>query len=170
MARGRIKTTGPCQTCGSLSTYVNGRRSLYDSTLLTSAYPQLDVQLDLLHLSDRLEWDLASPLTPELFAAQYILDLSLPPSCAPLIAHAIHEELLRCKRECLEHGLVGTTSASTARDVEGVNKRAPKRMEGIWREWGEATAYGPRVSELTPAEIEENEIERERAVKCVDSL
>ncbi|POW06481.1 hypothetical protein PSHT_10312 [Puccinia striiformis] len=67
---------------------------------------QLDVQIETLHLSDRIEWDLASPLTPELFTAQYICDLNLPRSASPIIAHAIHEEICRYKRDCLSLGLV----------------------------------------------------------------
>ncbi|PLW54977.1 hypothetical protein PCANC_02747 [Puccinia coronata f. sp. avenae] len=67
---------------------------------------QLDVQIETLHLIDRIEWDLASPLTPELFTAQYICDLNLPRSASPIIAHAIHEEICRHKRDCLSLGLI----------------------------------------------------------------
>ncbi|WAQ93100.1 hypothetical protein PtA15_18A157 [Puccinia triticina] len=67
---------------------------------------QLDVQIETLHLIDRIEWDLASPLTPELFTAQYICDLNLPRSASPIIAHAIHEEIFRHKHDCLSLGLI----------------------------------------------------------------
>lgn len=125
------------------------------------------MQMDQLHLTDRVEWDLASPLTPELFASQYILDLGLPLSSAPLIAHAVHEEVLRCKRECFEHGLIGSNTAQQ-RDVEGIIRRGPRKLEGVWREWTEANNFGPRVEELSVEEIEAAEAERERvAAKCV---
>lgn len=67
---------------------------------------QLDVHIETLHLVDRIEWDLASTLTPELFTAQYTCDLNLPRSASPIIAHAIHEEICRHKRDCISLGLI----------------------------------------------------------------
>ncbi|KAA1121959.1 Chromatin structure remodeling complex protein sfh1 [Puccinia graminis f. sp. tritici] len=75
---------------------------------------QLDVQIETLHLIDRIEWDLASPLTPELFTAQYICDLNLPRSASPIIAHAIHEEICRHKRDCLSLGLISQEVLSSS--------------------------------------------------------
>ena len=56
---------------------------------------QIDVRVDNHHLLDRIEWDLRSGLTPV-----YSPTLPRPRTRGrgwPLIAHAIHEELMRHK-------------------------------------------------------------------------
>ncbi|GAA5941229.1 hypothetical protein JCM3775_006654 [Rhodotorula graminis] len=115
----------------------------------------LDIQLGTLHLTDRVEWDLSSPLTPELFAATLVRDLSLSPSAAPVIAHALHEELHRSKRACLELGLFHADEATRLR-------RGAKPLEGVWREWNEAQSFGPRVERLSLDQLDKLEAERER--------
>ncbi|GAA6054256.1 hypothetical protein JCM3770_005146 [Rhodotorula araucariae] len=115
----------------------------------------LDVQIGTLHLTDRLEWDLTSPLTPELFAASLVRDLSLGANAAPVIAHAIHEELHRSKRSCLELGLLHADEAARAR-------RGAKPLEGVWREWNDADKFGPKVERLSLDELDKMEAERER--------
>ncbi|BGP40348.1 Chromatin structure remodeling complex protein sfh1 [Rhodotorula kratochvilovae] len=116
----------------------------------------LDVQIGTLRLTDRLEWDLTSPLTPELFAASLVQDLGLSASAAPVIAHAIHEELHRSKRSCLELGLLHADEATRAR-------RGAKPLEGVWREWNDAEKFGPKVERLSLDELDKMEAERERA-------
>ena len=59
-------------------------------------------------LRDRLEWDLASPLTPEEFAKTLVRDMALPAEGGALVAHAIREQLLNHRRAALELGLFGT--------------------------------------------------------------
>jgi chromatin structure-remodeling complex subunit SFH1 len=105
-------------------------------------------------LTDRIEWDLSSQLTPELFANQLVAELGLGGEAAPLIAHAIHEELIRHKKDCLERGLVGLAGKES--------NRGAKKMEGIWRDLHEAGDFGPKVEELTPEDIDRVEIDRER--------
>lgn len=122
--------------------------------------PQLDVQIGTLHLTDKLEWDLSSSLTPELFAATLVRDLSLSSSAAPLIAHALHEELLRLKRSCLELGLLSADDATR-------NRRGAKALEGVWREWNDADKFGPKVERLSLDELDRVEADRERAARCV---
>lgn len=73
---------------------------------------QIDVQVDNHHLTDHIEWDLRSPLTPEDFTRQLCLDLGLSGEAIPLIAHAIHEELIRHKRDAIEWGVIDSTSSS----------------------------------------------------------
>ncbi|GAA5850750.1 hypothetical protein JCM5353_000220 [Sporobolomyces roseus] len=116
----------------------------------------LDVQIGTLHLRDRIEWDLTSSLTPELFASTLVRDLSLPSSAAPVISHALHEELYRLKKSCLEMGLIGA-------DDWQLRRKGSKPLEGIWREWTEAQSFGPLVSRLTLDELDKVEAERERA-------
>lgn len=114
-----------------------------------------------MHLTDRLEWDLSSSLTPELFAATTVRDLSLDTNAAPIIAAAVHDELFRLKRSCIEMGLVGADETTMAR------RRGPKTLEGVWREWNEAMSYGPRVERLSLDELDRVEQDRERAIRCV---
>ncbi|WFD35139.1 Chromatin structure remodeling complex protein sfh1 [Malassezia cuniculi] len=59
-------------------------------------------------LRDRLEWDLASPLTPEEFARSLARDMGLPLEGCALVAHAVREQLLNHRRAALELGLFGT--------------------------------------------------------------
>ncbi|GAA5874572.1 hypothetical protein JCM16303_002908 [Sporobolomyces ruberrimus] len=116
----------------------------------------LDVQVGTLHLRDRIEWDLTSTLTPELFAATLVRDLSLPTSACPIISHALHEEIYRLKKSCLEMGLIGA-------DDWQLRRKGSKPLEGIWREWTEAQTFGPIVERLTLDELDKVEAERERA-------
>ncbi|GAA5978127.1 hypothetical protein JCM5350_007405 [Sporobolomyces pararoseus] len=117
----------------------------------------LDVQIGgTLHLKDRIEWDLTSSLTPELFSKTLIQDLSLPTSAGPIISTALHEELFRLKKSCLEMGLVGA-------DDWQLRRKGCKPLEGIWREWQEAQTFGPSVNRLTLDELDKVEAERERA-------
>ncbi|GJN90717.1 hypothetical protein Rhopal_003731-T1 [Rhodotorula paludigena] len=118
----------------------------------------LDVQIGTLHLTDKLEWDLSSSLTPELFAATLVRDLSLSSSAAPLIAHALHEELLRLKRSCLELGLLSADDATR-------NRRGAKALEGVWREWNDADKFGPKVERMSLDELDRVEADRERAAR-----
>ena len=48
---------------------------------------------------DHIEWDLLSPLTPEAFARQLCADIGLTGEALPLIAHALHEEILKHKKD-----------------------------------------------------------------------
>ncbi|GAA6060000.1 hypothetical protein JCM10212_001158 [Sporobolomyces blumeae] len=116
----------------------------------------LDVQIGTLHLRDRIEWDLTSSLTPELFAVTLVRDLSLPTSASPVIAHALHEEIYRLKKSCLEMGLIGA-------DDWQLRRKGSKPLEGIWREWSEAQTFGPVVERLSLDELDKVEAERERA-------
>ena len=84
-------------------------------------------------------------------------DLGLTGEAIPLISHAVHEELLRHKKECLQTGLVNNTSHN--------DSRGPKRMLGVWRDLADAPSFGPRVDILTPDDIVGMEVEQERAHK-----
>lgn len=75
---------------------------------------QIDVQVDNHHLTDHIEWDLRSPLTPEDFTRQLCLDLGLSGEAIPLIAHAIHEELIKHKRDAIEWGVIDSAASNNA--------------------------------------------------------
>ncbi|CDZ98243.1 SWI-SNF chromatin remodeling complex, Snf5 subunit [Phaffia rhodozyma] len=139
----------------------------------------LDVQISTLTLRDRIEWDLSSTLTPEHFAQTLVSDLGLPHESIPLISHAIHEELLRHKKDCLEWGFLGPGWSLHAKDRERARgglgggtilggfgpNGGPKGLKGAWRGWDEAEEFQPILSEVSLEEIERKEFERERAIR-----
>ena len=155
---------------------------------------QIDVQVDNHHLLDHIEWDLRSGLTPEEFTHQLCLDLGLAGEAAPLIAHAIHDELMRHRKDAIEWGVIGgfpTEQAATTedgpRDKSGLGLmkdktglglgwgrtpregRGPRILRSVWRDWAEAEEFKTRWEMLSQEEVERREIERERASRCVPS-
>lgn len=154
--------------------------------------PQIDVQIATYHLLDHIEWDLLSPLTPEQFAGQLCADLGLAGESVPLVAHAIHEELIKHKRDAIEWGVLGVephpgaqddpdrprdrSGLSLLKDKTGLglgwgrtpkDGRGPKPLRSVWRDWAEAEEFKTRFEVLSPEEVERREIERERASRCV---
>jgi chromatin structure-remodeling complex subunit SFH1 len=151
----------------------------------------IDVQIGTYHLMDAIEWDLLSPLTPEAFARNLCAELGLAGEAAPLIAHAVHEELLKHKRDAIEWGLLDPTGVvagededdrgalSVLKDKTGLGLgwgkapkdgkgRGPKTLRSVWKDWAEAEEFATRFEVLTPEEVERRELERERATRCVE--
>jgi hypothetical protein len=60
---------------------------------------KLDITTGKIHLRDRFEWDLDSEISPEQFARILVSDLGLGGEFKTLIAHSIHEQLHRIKRD-----------------------------------------------------------------------
>jgi chromatin structure-remodeling complex subunit SFH1 len=143
---------------------------------------------------DHIEWDLRSGLTPEEFTHQLCLDLGLAGEAEPLIAHAIHEELMRHRKDAIEWGVIGgfpTEQAATTEDGTkdksglGLMKdktglglgwgrtpregRGPRILRSVWRDWAEAEEFKTRWEMLSQEEVERREVERERASRCVPS-
>ncbi|KAJ8080208.1 Chromatin structure remodeling complex protein sfh1 [Marasmius tenuissimus] len=154
----------------------------------------IDVQIANYHLLDHIEWDLLSPLTPEAFATTLCKELGLSGEAIPLVAHAVHEELIKHKKDAVEWGVIGgpterelrNTPANTEnvkRDKSGAglmkdktglglawgrapkDGRGPKPLRSVWRDWAEAEEYRTRFEELTQEEVERRELERERAAR-----
>jgi len=149
----------------------------------------IDVQIANHHLMDHIEWDLLSPLTPEAFSAKLCSELGLTGEAVPLIAHAVHEELLKHKKDAIEWGVIGGdrdpgddgTGERAQRDRSGFglvkdktglglgwgraprDGRGPKTLKSVWRDWAEAEEFRTKFEELTAEEVERREIERERA-------
>jgi len=145
----------------------------------------IDVQIATHHLLDHIEWDLFSPLTPETFSQTLCAELGLSGEAIPLIAHAIHEELVKHKRDAIEWGVIGSDAPEEAsdkpRDRSGLSLlkdktglglgwgrapkdgRGPKYLRSVWRDWPEAEEFRTRFEVLTAEEVERREIERERA-------
>ncbi|KAJ3881613.1 hypothetical protein F5051DRAFT_321459, partial [Lentinula edodes] len=151
----------------------------------------LDVQISTHHLTNHIEWDLLSPLTPEAFSLQLCADLGLSGKAIPLIAHAVHEELCRHRRDVIDWGVLGAhpplnsnsnsilgnvgDSEGTVKDRTGLglgslgrpvrerDGRYPKPLWSAWRDWAEAEEYATWWEVLSPKEVERREVERERA-------
>ncbi|KAG2351184.1 hypothetical protein BDR07DRAFT_1482666 [Suillus spraguei] len=129
----------------------------------------IDVQIATHHLLDHIEWDLLSPLTPEAFASQLCTELGLSGEALPLIAHAIHEELIKHKKDAIEWGVIGgDKEAEGMKDKTGLGMgwgrtKGPKVLQSVWREWTEAEEFRTRFEVLTAEEVERREIEKERA-------
>lgn len=136
---------------------------------------QLEVQIYTHILRDRIEWDLSSSLQPSQFATQYCRDLGLTGEAIPLITVAIHEELLKHKKDALELELFAATHPEAQAKWEKapggaprVNRREGARaLVGVWRDWWEREEYGPVLVELTMEEMERREMERTREARWV---
>lgn len=116
----------------------------------------LSVNLDKQLYEDKFEWDLDSSVTPEEFAQTVVADLAISGEFYPAIAHALHEAILRMKREIIEgHAAVDTDNQAA------FGKPAGWRMdqEGLGEDWV------PTIEVLTQEEIERREVERERMIR-----
>ena len=168
-------------------------RSSHKIFRFTQTYTsQIDVQVDNHHLLDHIEWDLRSGLTPEEFTHQLCLDLGLAGEAEPLIAHAIHEELMRHRKDAIEWGVIGGFPTEQAAATEDGTKdksglglmkdktglglgwgrtpregRGPRILRSVWRDWAEAEEFKTRWEMLSQEEVERREVERERASRCV---
>ncbi|KIJ62544.1 hypothetical protein HYDPIDRAFT_93856 [Hydnomerulius pinastri MD-312] len=149
----------------------------------------IDVQIATYHLLDHIEWDLLSPLTPEAFSQQLCAELGLSGEAIPLIAHAMHEEIMKHKKDAIEWGVIagerdpvssaadGTATGGggggvVVKDKTGLGMgwgrtpkdgRGPKTLQSVWREWSEAEEFRTRFEVLSAEEVERREIEKERA-------
>ncbi|KAF8491176.1 SNF5-domain-containing protein [Russula emetica] len=173
---------------GSMELAVEGGGNGGDEVPECRVILSIDVQVDNHHLLDHIEWDLRSGLTPEEFTHQLCLDLGLTGEAEPLIAHAIHEELMRHKKDAIEWGVIGgfpTEQAATTddgpRDKSGLGLmkdktglglgwgrtpregRGPRILRSVWRDWAEAEEFKTRWEMLSQEEVERREVERERA-------
>ncbi|TFK24978.1 SNF5-domain-containing protein [Coprinopsis marcescibilis] len=98
----------------------------------------IDVQIANHHLLDHIEWDLLSPLTPEEFARTLCKELGLTGEAIPLVAHAVHEELVKHKRDAIEWGVIGPAGPAAT----GENKEAtPALGEGAQPEKRDRSGY-----------------------------
>ncbi|KAF7327345.1 SWI/SNF chromatin remodeling complex [Mycena kentingensis (nom. inval.)] len=129
----------------------------------------IDVQIGNNHLIDNIEWDLSSTLTPEAFATTLCRDLGLSGEAIPLVAHAVHEEIIKHKKDCIEWGVVDSGGMGI-RDKTGLGlssvgraRGQPKVLESVWRDWAEADELRTRFEVLSVEEVERREMERERA-------
>lgn len=126
------------------------------------------MQISTHHLLDHIEWDLLSPLTPEIFATGLCADLGLSGEAVPLIAHAVHEELMKHKKDSVEWEVLHSHETGQSKDKTGLGigrgfGRGPKALKSVWRDWVEQEEMKTRFEVLSAEEVERREIERERA-------
>lgn len=115
---------------------------------------QLSVNLNKQLYEDKFEWDLASSeLSPERFARTVVEDMGLAGEFYPAIAHALHEVLLKMKREAVE-GHLPQEIENQAAFGQDAGRRVDQ--ESVGDDWA------PSVETLSPEEIERREIERDR--------
>ncbi|CAE6347885.1 unnamed protein product [Rhizoctonia solani] len=128
----------------------------------------LDLQISTHHLHDHIEWDLASPLTPEHFARVLCADTGLAGEAVPLVACALREALLKHTKDALEAGLIGPGAHDSRSDPLGTAARkdvGPDALRSILRDWQDAEEYFPRLELLSAEELERRAMERERAIR-----
>ncbi|QRV86454.1 SNF5/SMARCB 1/INI1 family protein [Ceratobasidium sp. AG-Ba] len=132
----------------------------------------LDLQISTHHLHDHIEWDLASPLTPEHFARVLCADTGLAGEAVPLVACALREALLKHTKDAVEAGLVGPGTGDKRSAELASSTTAPLRKElgseplrSVFREWQDAEEYFPRLELLSAEELERRAMERERAIR-----
>ncbi|KII90626.1 hypothetical protein PLICRDRAFT_106693 [Plicaturopsis crispa FD-325 SS-3] len=139
----------------------------------------IDVQIGTFHLLDHIEWDLLSPLSPERFSQKLCAELGLSGEAVPLVAHAVHEELVKHKKDAVEWGVIGGAHEVSAPDGAGTLKdktglglgwgrapkdgRGPRVLRSVWRDWADAEEFGTKFEVLSAEEVERREIEKERA-------
>ncbi|KAH8818692.1 hypothetical protein DL96DRAFT_1714987 [Flagelloscypha sp. PMI_526] len=128
------------------------------------------------HLLDHIEWDLLSELTPEEFATTFCTEVGLGGESIPLITHALHEELLKHKKDAIDWGVLNPANtgpgAQQIRDKTGLGLNSasawtkggpgPRVLKSIWRDHAEAEEFQTRLQEMTEEEKERREVEGER--------
>ncbi|EDO17341.1 hypothetical protein Kpol_1062p51 [Vanderwaltozyma polyspora DSM 70294] len=107
---------------------------------------------------DNFQWNLNDKsLSPEKFAETVVKDLGLTREYMPAIAHALHEYLIRVKKEWMEGQL---------NQDHVPNGTAFGYLSGIRLDLDSMGAdWCPKVEALTPEEIQRREIEKERNMR-----
>jgi hypothetical protein len=136
--------------------------------------PQLDLQISTHHLHDHIEWDLASPLTPEHFARVLCADTGLAGEAVPLVACALRESLLKHTKDAVEAGLIGPGTGDgrppellPAANASTRKETGAEPLRSVFRDWQDAEEYFPRLELLSAEELERRAMERERAIRYV---
>lgn len=101
-------------------------------------------------------------MTPEAFTASYCTELGLTGEAKPIIAHAIHEEILKHKKDAYETGLYGPGAIQYESRED-----APKRLRGVWRDYWDRDEFGPVMIPLTAEMMQASEEGRSREARSV---
>ncbi|CAG8520111.1 13777_t:CDS:2 [Acaulospora morrowiae] len=109
----------------------------------------LDIHVGKLNLRDRFEWDLSSDLTPEEFSKILVSDLGIGGEFVSVIAHSIHEQLLKHKKEI--------------KPDDSDNEREP--LKTVFRSFEDAEEWCPVLEILTSEELEKIRLDQERDIR-----
>ncbi|CAG8530889.1 1999_t:CDS:2, partial [Acaulospora colombiana] len=109
----------------------------------------LDIHVGKLNLRDRFEWDLSSDLTPEEFSKILVSDLGIGGEFVSVIAHSIHEQLLKYKKEM--------------KPDDSDNEREP--LKSVFRSFEDAEEWCPVLEILTSEELEKIRLDQERDIR-----
>ncbi|KAG4304494.1 hypothetical protein PORY_002204 [Pneumocystis oryctolagi] len=126
------------------------------SSLTPEVFASQLLHMQSILLTDKFEWDLTSSLTPEVFASQVCADLGLGGEFYPAIAHAIHEHVLRLKKEACEGGLPFELDNDAAYGAEAGIRVEQETLGASW---------APHIEVLSREEIEKRDGDRERQVR-----
>ncbi|KAK6459465.1 chromatin structure remodeling complex protein SFH1 [Scheffersomyces xylosifermentans] len=124
----------------------------------------LSVSLNKQLFQDKFEWDLnQTEVTPEFFAKIVVADLGLSLEFYPAIAHALHEIIVRVKKEIVDgtynneiHNLHQVRGLIFERGIRIFTENSIQNGNDHWE---------PIVEVLTPSEIERRENERIRNLR-----
>lgn len=110
---------------------------------------QLDIHVGKLKLRDQFEWDLSSDLTPEEFSKILVSDLGIGGEFVTVIAHSIHEQLLKYKKEI--------------KPDDSDDEQEP--LKSIFRSFEDAEEWCPVLEILTSEELEKIRVDQERDIR-----
>ncbi|CAG8495611.1 7442_t:CDS:2 [Funneliformis caledonium] len=110
---------------------------------------RLDINVGKLSLRDRFEWDLSSDLTPEEFSKYLVSDLGIGGEFVTLIAHSIHEQLLKYKKEI--------------KSDDSDNEHEP--LKSVFRNIEDVDEWCPVLEILTEEELEKIRLDKERDIR-----
>lgn len=100
--------------------------------------------------------------------------MGLTGEAVPLITHAIHEELMKHKRDALELDLFARThpheqakwdKGGPGNQPRTTNRLGARGLVGVWRDWWERDEFSPLLVELTADDMDKRETERSREAR-----
>ena len=109
----------------------------------------------------------ALPGSPEAFARILCADIGLYGEAVPLVAHALHEEILKHKKDAIEWGVLTVEPLSARSRARNPFGPGPRPLVGVWRDWTEVAEFTPRLEIMSQEELERRELERERISRFV---
>jgi hypothetical protein len=112
----------------------------------------------------------AFPGSPEALARILCGDLGLHGEAVTLVAHALHEEILKHKKDAIEWGVLTAEPLSARARARNPFGPGPRPLVGVWRDWTEVPEFTPRLEVMSQEELERRELERERIARFVFPL
>ncbi|KAI0462886.1 hypothetical protein LJB42_003689 [Komagataella kurtzmanii] len=133
---------------------------------------QVSVNIGKQLYEDQIEWDLNNDsYSPEQFAHDVVSDMGLAPEFKPAISVAIHEQLLKLKKEYVENPQLNIFQQHNLPRYNQCYQKQPNiydvssDYQGLRYDKDAGEKWTPRVEFLSQWEIEKREIERERNIR-----